>query len=343
MLFHGYYPRRKNERLSPYSEHLACRSLCRQDDARCRPGAGYKSARGHRARPVPRSVLAKNVPSKGEMMSFSSAGGVDSRNSASQRYLIDATKNHLALFVWFSAPQLWHAALIWLDSHLRCGECGHFQIMTTCTCRMGRAVAKPITAAFRSPARWASLVQLHPDLSELEIRRPMCRSTDCRNRWHHRVTAMVVEVSPNDWNTFDGIDCRCSSGSQSSRGCCGRLISGAGRGCFWSCDRLRRRDPQATRTPPVLWRALVRAFLSIVLLVPVVTTLHMACSAPCIMAEAGLGPRGYLLSSCAPLTLPGWLSWREPIVVMRTHSWLYGEIPPVLTIALAAAAVLAVA
>ena len=59
-----------NERLSPYSEHLACRSLCRQDDARCRPGAGYKSARGHRARPVPRSVLAKNVPSKGEMRVF---------------------------------------------------------------------------------------------------------------------------------------------------------------------------------------------------------------------------------------------------------------------------------
>jgi len=48
------------------------------------------------------------------MGSFSSAGGVDSRNSASQRYLIDATKNHLALFVWFSAPQLWRAALIGL-------------------------------------------------------------------------------------------------------------------------------------------------------------------------------------------------------------------------------------
>ena len=84
MLFHGYYPRRKNERLSPYSEHLACRSLCRQADARCRPGAGYKSARGHRTRPVPRSVLAKNVPSKGEMGSFSSAGGKESKKFATR-------------------------------------------------------------------------------------------------------------------------------------------------------------------------------------------------------------------------------------------------------------------
>jgi len=48
------------------------------------------------------------------MISFSSAGGVDSRNSASQRYLIDATKNHPALFVRFATPQLWHAALICL-------------------------------------------------------------------------------------------------------------------------------------------------------------------------------------------------------------------------------------
>ena len=81
----------KTNLLSPYSEHLACRSLCREDDARCRPGAGYKSARGHRARPVPRSVLAKNVPSKGEMRSFSSAGGVDSRNSAAALHRLDVS------------------------------------------------------------------------------------------------------------------------------------------------------------------------------------------------------------------------------------------------------------
>src|SRR6185437_9331804 len=103
------------------------------DDARCRPGAGYKSARGHRARPVPRSVLAKNVPSKGEMGSFSSTGGVDSRNSASQRYLIDATRNHLALFVWFSVLDVWHAALIGLIRSLRCGEYGHFRIVARCS------------------------------------------------------------------------------------------------------------------------------------------------------------------------------------------------------------------
>ena len=63
-------PENPTKQLSPYSEHLTRRSCCRQADARCRPGAGYKSARGHRARPVPRSVLAKNVPSKGEMESL---------------------------------------------------------------------------------------------------------------------------------------------------------------------------------------------------------------------------------------------------------------------------------
>src|SRR6185312_17112484 len=74
----------KTNLLSPYSEHLACRSLCRQDDARCRPGAGYKSARRHRARPVPRSVLAKNVPSKGEVDFFSSLGGAIQENPRSK-------------------------------------------------------------------------------------------------------------------------------------------------------------------------------------------------------------------------------------------------------------------
>jgi hypothetical protein len=74
----------KTNLLSPYSEHLACRSLCRQADARCRPGAGYKSARRHRARPVPRSVLAKNVPSKGAMDFFSSLGGAIQENPQSK-------------------------------------------------------------------------------------------------------------------------------------------------------------------------------------------------------------------------------------------------------------------
>ena len=92
-------PENPTKQLSPYSEHLTRRSCCRQADARCRPGAGYKSARGHRARPVPRSVLAKNVPSKGEMESFSSAGDMNSRYSGGASHPVDLTKNHFTLFV----------------------------------------------------------------------------------------------------------------------------------------------------------------------------------------------------------------------------------------------------
>ena len=96
------------KRLSPSSEHLTRRSLCRQADARCRPGAGYKSARGHRTRPVPRSVLAKNVPSKGEMISFRSAGGADSRNSGARSYRFDLTGVFFRCLFDSPAWKLWH-------------------------------------------------------------------------------------------------------------------------------------------------------------------------------------------------------------------------------------------
>ena len=89
--------------------------------------------------------------------------------------------------------------------------------------------------------------------------------------------------------------------------------------------------------PASVMAGISAGFLMIVLLVPVVTTLQWL-----VLRRAW--PR---------LVWPAWLLVvfvsilatlvAEPIVVMRTHSWLYGEIPPVLTIALAAAAVLAVA
>jgi len=108
----------KTNVLSPYSEHLACRSLCRQDDARCRPGAGYKPARRHRTRPVPRSVLAKNVPSKGEMGSFSSTQGEDSRNSGGAIHPVDSMQIFFGCL--FDSPRRNYGKLPLLgDSHLR--------------------------------------------------------------------------------------------------------------------------------------------------------------------------------------------------------------------------------
>jgi len=89
--------------------------------------------------------------------------------------------------------------------------------------------------------------------------------------------------------------------------------------------------------PASVMAGISAGFLMIVLLVPVVTTLQWL-----VLRRAW--PR---------LVWPAWLLVvfvsilatlvAGPIVAMRTHSWLYGEIPPVLTIALAAAAVLAVA
>ncbi len=89
----GRYPRRNNKRPSQCSEHLARRSLCRQDDARAARVQRGRTPCPRAPHPAPPAVRLRPASlQESEMHSFSSPRGANSRNSGGASHPVDGTR-----------------------------------------------------------------------------------------------------------------------------------------------------------------------------------------------------------------------------------------------------------